>query len=439
MKIDRIVDYDRTVPLMGRRGINAYVDKQGDSRAVEYDWEVTREVYGGNSKTLAKIVPRGGPVDLLPTTGDVLLQAWSDLDDDGSLAMLPGEIDVRLRIRPKGEELWSDEKTISFSVGEYLPKPRPRMSGRMGTPQAPLTPGQVAAIDAEDLSQPTGMASSTGVNWFLRPASPVGALPYGVVPYGTTTAQLRFTVPEVKAPATQPVELVIYRGLQKTSIHGSVYLGPYVAPTPPDPPPEPEPKPKPPEDEDMEVIERTVRFADGPAVFSATGEVWDWLAGLGYVVPAPIIGFLWTSPHTRAVVEAKAAEYAPTPDPTPEPPTPDPGPDGGRYVQTLALRVLEHDGKTYDTGVFMQSAETTEAEVRIYRSRAGAVEGELVATRHVDLGANNPVTRSVRADWGVATADSAVVVSDRPVSALSVWVLPVDADRSFAGFPALPG
>ena len=427
MKIDRIVDYDRTVPLMGRRGINAYVDKQGDSRAVEYDWEVTREVYGGNSKTLAKIVPRGGPVDLLPTTGDVLLQAWSDLDDDGSLAMLPGEIDVRLRIRPKGEELWSDETTVTFSVVTYTPKPRPRISGKTGTPREPLTPGRAAFVDGADLLQPDGPAPDTGFSWLLRPAYPAGRLSTGVVPYGTTSTQLRFVVPLTSGAVTQPIELEIRRGLHKASAHANAYLGPAAT--------TPVPDPKPPEeDKDAEVIERTVRFADGPAVFSATGEVWEWLAGLGYVVPAPIIGFLWTSPHTRAVVEAKAAEYAPPPDPTP-----DPGPDGGRYVQTLALRVLEHDGKTYDTGVFMQSAETTEAEVRIYRSRAGAVEGELVATRHVDLGANNPVTRSVRADWGVATADSAVVVSDRPVSALSVWVLPVDADRSFAGFPALPG
>jgi hypothetical protein len=319
----------------------------------------------------------------------------------------------------------------------------PVVTGNTGTPDNPRRSGQVVFLTASDPSLPEGFGPNHEIHWFVMQPVPTGRIVGGIVPFGTTTATLSFTVPLMSGPVRVPVEMHL-RDVwtdERAVARADVYLGPA------DPPPAPTPPPPTPEPPDAEVIERTVQFADGPAVFSATGEVWDWLAGIGYVVPVHIIGFLWTSPYTRAAVEAKAAEYAPDPtpdpDPTPEPdpdPTPEPDPDHGSYTRRLSIRVGAYDGRLFDSGVELSSNETTNVTLRFFRQRPNAAEpGELVGERDFRIGANNPFTKMVRGDFGIRDADLCVVVSDSPVGSLSYHVFDRDLPVRYAAFPSLPG
>jgi hypothetical protein len=297
----------------------------------------------------------------------------------------------------------------------------PVVTGNTGTPDNPVRSGRVVFLTASDPTLTQGFGPNHEIHWFVMQPVPTGRIVGGIVPFGTTTATLSFTVPLMSGPVRVPVEMRlrdVWTGETATA-RTDVYLGPA------DPPPAPTPPPPTPEPPDADIIERTVQFTDGPAVFSAEGKVWDWLAGLGYVVPAPIIGILWTSPHTRAVVEAKAAEYAP-PDPDP---TPDPGPDGGRYVKLIPARVRRSAG--VDTGIYLVAPRDLRADLEFVGAASSRLE--------VALAANRPWIRNVGSDLGKDDVDLVRVVSEWPVAACAIWQTPTDGPVDFAGFPALDG
>jgi hypothetical protein len=144
----------------------------------------------------------------------------------------------------------------------------PVVTGNTGTPDNPRRSGQVVFLTASDPTLTQGFGPNHEIHWFVMQPVPTGRIVGGIVPFGTTTATLSFTVPLMSGPVRVPVEMHL-RDVwtdERAVARADVYLGPA------DPPPAPTPPPPTPEPPDAEVIERTVQFADGPAVFSATGE-----------------------------------------------------------------------------------------------------------------------------------------------------------------------
>jgi hypothetical protein len=121
---------------------------------------------------------------------------------------------------------------------------QPIVTGNLGTPDNPRRSGQVVFLTASD---PGGFGGNHEIHWFVMQPVPTGRITGGIVPFGTTSEQLRFTVPLMSGPVRVPVEMHL-RDVwtdERAVVRVDVYLGPAVAPTPPAPDPEPPPPPDP--------------------------------------------------------------------------------------------------------------------------------------------------------------------------------------------------
>jgi hypothetical protein len=225
--------------LMDRRGLAVGVNRGGDPRAVDYDWQIVSEVYNDGSGPKARIVPNGA--FLLSTQPEVTLELWwcspgpsCQGQTSTALAMVPAQIQVRLRVRFVDQEEWgppdTTQRLMNVAIVGVNQPPIPHISGRLGTPEDRIPTGQAVHASSEGTIQPNAgdrLQGGMGANWLLRETQFIpggGTYVVSPVPFGTDTSDMSFTVPQMTGPINQRIELVVLDGLHRVSTSAYAYL-----------------------------------------------------------------------------------------------------------------------------------------------------------------------------------------------------------------------
>ena len=192
--------------------------------------------------------------------------------------------------------------------------------------------------------------------------------------------------------------------------------------------------------DEMPEVVTTIYATDGDLVVNLDQRVLLQEERLTFFNATLGAGNEWTTvgPVNKQVLLEALDGYEPDPEPEPDP-DPEPDPEDGIHKRTVDLRMVE--GYVTDCGVKVTATEDgiTKGKITIYSSAEPiSEEGHIEKVVQFSIGKGSALVKMCRANWGVAEADTAIIVADKKFSASAVWLPSKEGENyEYVGVPGI--